>query len=77
MAADPALAERIAKGLFAYQNGNLGDAERIFRSALVLAPGDFTALQMIGIIRSRLGDSQEACAFSKGRWRKGLLTPMY
>src|ERR1700756_3489419 len=43
--------ERLAQGMLSHQAGNLGEAERIYRSLLAEFPDDANALHLLGVVR--------------------------
>ena len=56
----PALAGRLEAALACHQRGDLDAAEGLYRSVLAEAPANFTALHLLGMLKSQKGDSQSA-----------------
>ena len=44
----------------AYAKGDLATAQRLYEKLIRLAPGDFNALHMLGVVRARQGRFKEA-----------------
>ncbi len=58
-AARPDLPALMQRALGCQKQGRLADAEGLYREALALAPGNFDALHMLGVVRLQLDDPED------------------
>lgn len=58
-------AERLAQGMHTHQSGNLGEAERIYRSLLAEFPDDANALHLLGVVRFQNDATEEGLELVK------------